>query len=307
MTLINKLTAIGDAIRTKTGGTEQLTLDQMVTEIGNIQTGGGTESGLPSSADVTFGYVKEIETVTEQAPDGKCFYNGVLLPEIPADVLASYPHAWIRKNQDTGYYDLALTKIKGYYGMPSGANNGGIVYGDNMGTTDVTVYRVSIANANTAFAWEHYQTTNTWMGLDRNRVLLWSNHDIPNGSATATEIYFKGSEPLTELTKTIINHIPVERESNYSITSENLNNIAKRTQEMAGTTKLMTPEDIIYFLNSVKFIPQSTATSEFTVQFDFSPCTAVGKIPVYQKGTAASTFNMPAGMFSSIAVGEITE
>lgn len=41
MAITDKLAAIGDAIREKTGGTDELTLDQMVTEIGNIS-GGST-------------------------------------------------------------------------------------------------------------------------------------------------------------------------------------------------------------------------------------------------------------------------
>lgn len=40
--LDGKLTAIADAIRGKTGGTEELTLEQMVTEIAGIQAGGGS-------------------------------------------------------------------------------------------------------------------------------------------------------------------------------------------------------------------------------------------------------------------------
>ena len=39
MALINKLEAIGNAIRSKTGGTSDLTLTEMVTEIENIPTG----------------------------------------------------------------------------------------------------------------------------------------------------------------------------------------------------------------------------------------------------------------------------
>ena len=58
---------------------------------------------------------------------------------------------------------------------------------------------------------------------------------------------------------------------------------------MAGTTKLMTPEDIIYFLNSVKFIPQSTATSEFTLEFEAN---ADSKLPAVTKGTANSEFTI---------------
>ena len=45
MALTDKLIAIADAIRDKTGGTESLTLDQMPTDIAGIETGGG---GLPS-------------------------------------------------------------------------------------------------------------------------------------------------------------------------------------------------------------------------------------------------------------------
>lgn len=60
MALIDKLTAIADAIRGKTGKTEEMTLDQMVTEIAAIETGGGgDESVLTSFLDnsiVTLNY-----------------------------------------------------------------------------------------------------------------------------------------------------------------------------------------------------------------------------------------------------------
>ena len=41
MALTDKLSAIADAIRGKTGGTEELTLDQMVDAIAGIESGGG--------------------------------------------------------------------------------------------------------------------------------------------------------------------------------------------------------------------------------------------------------------------------
>ena len=44
-TLVEKLDAIGDAIRTKTGGTALLTIDDMPTEIASIETGGGSSGG----------------------------------------------------------------------------------------------------------------------------------------------------------------------------------------------------------------------------------------------------------------------
>ena len=49
MALINKLTAIADAIRSKTGGTEPLTLDGMVTAIDGISAGGGDEASVLDS------------------------------------------------------------------------------------------------------------------------------------------------------------------------------------------------------------------------------------------------------------------
>lgn len=45
MALTSKLSAIGDAIRAKTGKSEQMTLEQMVTEIASIQTGGEQTAG----------------------------------------------------------------------------------------------------------------------------------------------------------------------------------------------------------------------------------------------------------------------
>ena len=51
----SKLTAIADAIRAKTGGTQDLTVDEMASEIGNIDTDGKT-SGIYKSSDSTIYY-----------------------------------------------------------------------------------------------------------------------------------------------------------------------------------------------------------------------------------------------------------
>ena len=51
MALINKLEAIGDAIREKTGKEDLLTLDQMPVEIRSIETGGGGEGGYEPPAE----------------------------------------------------------------------------------------------------------------------------------------------------------------------------------------------------------------------------------------------------------------
>lgn len=55
MALINKLEAIGDAIRSKTGGTEELTLDEMATAISSLSTGstGTIQTAMISRANGT--------------------------------------------------------------------------------------------------------------------------------------------------------------------------------------------------------------------------------------------------------------
>lgn len=78
MALTNKLTAIADAIRGKTGKTEEMTLDQMATEIAGIQSGGDTamEDGLVA------------RTLTEYTNDrvttigGHAFYSNTALTSV---------------------------------------------------------------------------------------------------------------------------------------------------------------------------------------------------------------------------------
>lgn len=53
MALTDKLSSIADAIRGKTGKAEEMTLDQMATEIAGIETGGGGGIVLLHRAEVT--------------------------------------------------------------------------------------------------------------------------------------------------------------------------------------------------------------------------------------------------------------
>lgn len=53
MSVNEKMTAIADAIRGKTGKSAPLTLDQMATEIAGIQVGGGSGGGTMESGELT--------------------------------------------------------------------------------------------------------------------------------------------------------------------------------------------------------------------------------------------------------------
>lgn len=134
------------------------------------------------SADAEEIYFPASQPQEEQPAEATHFYyNGVRLPAIPADVLTEYPYAWIRKNITSGYYDLALCKTPRYY-------NSGIYPADTS-----EWYRIEIANANTATEWIFNQTVTNFFGIDSSRTVMWSNHDIPNGSADAEEIYYYGT------------------------------------------------------------------------------------------------------------------
>lgn len=119
--------------------------------------------------------------------------QNAVLPPIPADVLAEYPYALIRKNITTSYYQLYCTKGRGYYNPDASTNNGGIVHGDTLDSGEFTSYQIPIASANAESEWIYSKDGTGWLGIDANRAIMWSNYDIPNGSATATDIYFAAS------------------------------------------------------------------------------------------------------------------
>lgn len=67
MALTNKLSAIGEAIREKTGNTELLTLDEMPEAIRSIETGGGTSE----VTDLAIQLISDRESITSiVVPDG---------------------------------------------------------------------------------------------------------------------------------------------------------------------------------------------------------------------------------------------
>jgi hypothetical protein len=83
MALTDKLSAIGDAIRAKTGKSEKLTLDQMPTEIASIEGGGGTTPANPIIEPLSV-----TENGTYTAPAGVDGYS-------PIEVNVPIPNGYI--------------------------------------------------------------------------------------------------------------------------------------------------------------------------------------------------------------------
>ena len=119
---------------------------------------------------------------------GKFYYNGVLLPEIPSDVLAKYPICLIYLKADgTNYRLLAGTKI--WYV----SNN---IY---IESSTYVVYTATLSSD--AWVYETQYTDNGNFGLGNG--IKWSNFDIPNGSSTSTDVYLAGSCAILESARLI--------------------------------------------------------------------------------------------------------
>lgn len=110
MALIEKLNAIGDAIRAKTGGKAKLSLTDMATAIAGIQAGGGGGSTIigtftPTSADNASG--KSIQVTVSKFPRCVCVFDTNISTAVdryaiqfltiwnPADSMANNQNVWV--------------------------------------------------------------------------------------------------------------------------------------------------------------------------------------------------------------------
>ena len=139
MALTDKLTAIANAIRTKTGRTDSLTLDQMASEIDNIQSGGATEPYMEEVYDsngnlidvVMYGYTK----IRNYA-----FYNCSRL------ALTSLPSGLTNIGSNAFSYCTGLTSIT-FEGTPTSISSKVFSKCTNLTTINVPWSEGEVANA----------------------------------------------------------------------------------------------------------------------------------------------------------------
>ena len=144
------------------------------------------ESQNPYIANIHAKIITETSVLVERYYT-HALYNGVRLPRIPDGVLASYPYVFIRHNTTSGFYEMYCATGTTYYSSPN------ICFSTS---TARQRYRIAIATAETATEWASNGTSTANVTIDSARPVLWSNHDIPSGSATATDIYFECTEPV---------------------------------------------------------------------------------------------------------------
>ena len=149
MALTDKLTAIGNAIRTKTGGTGLLTLDQMATEIANIQ-GGGGGGGSWSTATITAPtttYNKTFDISNYVSDDNK---NWMLFLSATYSSSYSWETAFIAPflselYDSTKTYGLIYTKSRNNNGSSSG-NTNILGYSDGFFSDPLNTDKVKYSN-----------------------------------------------------------------------------------------------------------------------------------------------------------------
>lgn len=87
----------------------------------------------------------------------------------------------------------------------------------------------------------------------------------------------------------------------YSIPSEILNAIVAEIQKMSGRTNPLTPEEMLYWLRRVAYIPQGNAESVYAIG---NSSFASGIIPAVVRGIAISTQSIYS---TNNAVGSLVE
>ncbi len=75
----------------------------------------------------------------------------------------------------------------------------------------------------------------------------------------------------------------------YKMRGSWFTDMADCVRTMAGTSSKLTPEEMLYWLERVKYIPQGNAESILTLSFSSH---AVGMLPVVVKGAASSVLEL---------------
>lgn len=166
----------------------------------------------------------------------KYYYNDVLLPEIPSDVLAEFPYAVINLGSDGVTYALWVAENPWYFVSD--------LYGSKLKISQSCKNQKYLVNET---GWVLSETYTDAGGIGLGSGMVWSSHNIPKGSATATDIYFVGSEPVPDGG----NEPEPEYKEKYAVKSEWLVSVADEVRRLTGSEDLLTVEQMETALKSV--------------------------------------------------------
>ena len=84
-----------------------------------------------------------------------------------------------------------------------------------------------------------------------------------------------------------------------------MSEVADEIRKAAGLSRELKPDEMIYWLKRIAYLPQGHANSEFTLDALAMSSAASGIIPEVVRGTANSVFNLNTLNFESTAVGAL--
>lgn len=177
-------TAIANAIRAKDSTSDPIPAITFPERIMGLSGGGGGENGWAIVPPV------KVRATAAEVFGGKYYthmlFNGVRLPRVPFGK-DTYRYVFIMQNTSSGYYEMYLSTQANYHSSSRIKYPGGV---------SRKRYRIAIARAETATEWESISTSYSDVIISDTNILLWSSHDLPDGSATATDIYFESTDPV---------------------------------------------------------------------------------------------------------------
>lgn len=165
----------------------------------------------------------------------KFYYNGVLLPEIPAEALAEYPYVVIVKTSNEEYieyfgseYYFAFSDEKYCYGTYSD----GLVILGHTGTPYCLTCTYDMDSD--SFVPQDELSMATIPLMENYFTLVWSNHDMD---------MYVDDKPTGEIYRAASDPVPFE-EKKYEIKESTLKAIADSIRTKTGKTDLITPENM---------------------------------------------------------------
>lgn len=209
--------------------------------------------------------------------------NGVLLPDIPEDLLVEYPYAVIAHNSSKEAYVLLLSDA--IYGHIDGSLVGGS--GKLVGSLNAGMMYVSDGSN-----WS--QETELSVGdnmfaVSNSLVVVWANHDIyeitsidlSTGEYTTGDIYFSFY---------------------YKIRAQILKDIADALRFQKNSKKRYNVTEIADIMHAVAVLPSGEASATLNLNVLQLDSSASGILPTVYKGTASSTLDMSKLVLTTSAV-----
>lgn len=206
------------------------------------------------------------------------YYNDVLLPALPADILPSKPYCWIMNHTINKKYYLFMTNSDWYF------LNGAIHCSDNMQYW----YEIGYEDIGTATEWALKEIGFYHYNFDDNRPIIWAGTDIRNGSPDSAVIYFLATKSYQAGDKLTTDTV--------AISTATMTAIADAIRATKHTTARFTPAQMATEIKGIT-AGGNSEKSMFT-------SSAAGRLVEVPRGIASSVNSLD---FESTASGIITE